>query len=75
MRWSARYCHKRRQKRSSGGQSLLYSQVLGTGDVAHGGPPRKDTSIVRKQKIGEVGSFIEISSEKAGHSTVKDWLV
>ena len=40
MSWPVRCCHKRRQKRGSGGQGLLYSQVLGTGDVAHVRPPR-----------------------------------
>ena len=44
---------KRRHKRGSGKQSLLYSQVLGTGGTAcHTGATWKNTRVVSRQKTG-----------------------
>ena len=53
MRWSVRYGYKRRQARLRRKQSLLYSQILETGDIVHRSRPhRKDTRVVRRQKSG-----------------------
>ena len=41
-----------------------HTQFLGTGVTTHARPQRKDTKVIKRQKVGEVGSFIEISLRK-----------